>query len=81
MIEDVVSGIFKVLGRFIGQIFIEVIFELLLKGPGYFINKQFTKRDPDPDGFAVVLSGFAFWLIIGASVYGVYSNLSGAGNA
>tara|TARA_R110000751_G_scaffold46081_1_gene104019 strand:- start:489 stop:734 length:246 start_codon:yes stop_codon:yes gene_type:complete len=81
VIEDIVGGIFKILGRFIGQIFIEVIFELLLKGPGYFISKQFTKRDPDPDGFAVVLSGFVFWLIIGATAYGVYSNFGGGGNA
>ena len=48
MIEDVVGGIFRVLGRFVGQIFIDIVFEILLKGPGYFIGRMFTKGDPDP---------------------------------
>ncbi|WP_445363333.1 hypothetical protein ACJJIQ_00350 [Microbulbifer sp. ANSA003] len=81
MIEDVVEGIFRVLGRFIGQIFIEIIFEILLKGPGYFISKQFTKRDPDPDGFIVVITGFVFWVVVGFGFYCIYSSISGGGNA
>lgn len=75
MIEDVVEGIFKILARFMGQIFIEIIFELLLKGPGYFISKQFTKRDPDPDGFIVIITGIIFWVVVGVSVYSIYSNI------
>jgi hypothetical protein len=81
MIEDVVEGIFRVLGRFIGQIFIEIIFEILLKGPGYFISKQFTKANPDPDGFIVVITGIVFWVVLGFGGYSIYSSISGGGNA
>jgi hypothetical protein len=81
MIEEVVGGIFKVLGRFIGQFIIEVLFELLLKGPGYLISKQFTKSDPNPDGFIVLLCGLLFWLVIGFGTYGIYSTIGSGGNA
>jgi hypothetical protein len=64
MVEEIVSGIFKVFFRIIGQIFMELIFELLLKGSGYFIYKLFSKQEPDPDGFIVVITGIVFWILI-----------------
>lgn len=81
MIEDVVGGIFRVLGRFVGQIFIDIVFEILLKGPGYFIGRRFTQGDPDPDGFIVVTTGILFWVVLGFGVYSIYSNIGGIGNA
>ena len=81
MIEDVLEGIFRVLGRLIGQIFIEIVFEVLLKGPGYFISGLFTKGDQDPDRFVVVITGFIFWLVVGFSFYGIYSYVIEDGNA
>ena len=72
MIEDVVEGIFKVLGRFLGYLFLEIIFELLVKGPGYFIAKIFTKNPPDLDGFIVIVVGILFWSIIGFCVYAIF---------
>ena len=81
MIEEIAGGIFKVLGRFIGHMFIEIISELLLKGPGYFIVKLFTKNDPNHDGFAVVFTGFMFWLFVGGASYALYSNLGASGHA
>jgi len=81
MIEDAVGGVFKVLARFIGRFFIEIIFELLLKGPGYLICKQFTKSELDPDGFLVIFTGFVFWVIVGFSIYGIYSSMGAGGNA
>ncbi|WP_444930364.1 hypothetical protein ACJJIF_00810 [Microbulbifer sp. SSSA002] len=80
MIEEVVGGFFRVIGHFLGHIFIEIIFELLLKGPGYFISKQFTKRDPDPDGLIVVLIGFLFWIALGIGAYSMYATVGGANN-
>lgn len=80
MIEEVVGGVFKVVVRFLGHILLEIIFELMLKGPGYFICKLFTKRDLDPDGFVVVLIGFLFWLVIGVGVYSLYSTVGGNGD-
>ena len=81
MIEDVVEGIFRALGRFIGQMFLEVIFEVLLKGPGYFLSKLFTKDNPDPDGFVVIITGIVFWFVVGFGVYSIYSNIGGGGSA
>lgn len=79
MIEEVAGGVFKVVARFLGYILLEIILELLLKGPGYFISKQFTKHDPDYDGVIVVFTGFMFWIVLGLSVYGIYSSM-GVGN-
>ncbi|MBV1871960.1 MAG: hypothetical protein KUG83_05385 [Gammaproteobacteria bacterium] len=81
MIEDIVGGIFRVLGRFVSQIFIEIIFDILLKGPGYFIGRIFTKGEPDPDGFIVVTTGIVFWVVLGFGVFSIYSNIGESGNA
>ncbi|WP_226661180.1 hypothetical protein [Microbulbifer aggregans] len=81
MIDDAIGGIFKVVGRFIVQIFYELLFELMVKGPGYFISKKLINRDPDPDGLVVVITGFTFWLIIGAGAYEVYKLASGSPRA
>ena len=81
MIEDVVGGIFRVLGRFISQIFIDIVFEIFLKGPGYFIGRMFTKGDPDPDGFIVVTTGILFWAVQGFGIFSIYSSIGGSGNA
>ena len=78
MIEDVVEGIFKIVGRFIVQIFLEIVFEILIKGPGYFISRLLTKHDPNPDGFAVVIAGILFWVVIGFGFHSMY--LSGGGH-
>ena len=75
MIEEVVGGVFKILGRFLGQIFLEIVFEFLIKGPGYLISKSLSKSNPDPDGLAVVIFGILFWLVIGVAVYIVYTSI------
>ena len=76
MIDDVVAGFFKGVARFLGYILLEIILELLLNGPGYFISKQFTKHDPDSDGVIVVFTGFMFWIVLDLSAYGIYSYIS-----
>ena len=81
MIEEVIGGAFKVLARLVGQFFVEIVFELLLKGPGYFSSKRFSKQEPDPDGFVVVLTGFIIWVVIGFLAYGVYQKIGGSGHA
>ncbi len=76
MIEEVVEGFFKFAARIIGQIFIELIFEILIKGPGYFIVKLFSVEAPDTDSARVIFTGVLFWLLIGFGSYGVYSAVS-----
>lgn len=77
MIEDIAGGFFKVIGRLFAGIFIEVILEILIKGPGYFIKKLFSKKDPDPDGIDVALLGILFWLAVGGITFICLSDASG----
>ena len=71
--EDVVAGIFKFIGRAIGQIFIELILELLIKGPGYLITKFFSKtNEKEPTENKTIIIGLLFWCFIGVSTYLVY---------
>jgi len=81
MIEDVAVNIFKLLARVIGYLFIDIILVFLIKTPGYFITKIFVKRDPNPDGLAVIIMGIAFWAAIGFGGYVIYSAIGGVGNA
>ena len=73
MIEIIVEGFIKITGRIIGQILIDLIFEIIIKGPGYFIVNLFTVEKPDTDSFTVIASGFLFWVAIGFGGYGIYS--------
>lgn len=71
-IGDVAAGILEVIGRIIGQIFIEVILELLIKGPGYLILKiiKGNKIDElDPDDGLVILTGILFWVFVALIVF------------
>ena len=64
MIEDIAGGLIRFLVSILKQIYIELILELLIKGPGYFIVKMITNTPPDPDGYLVVISGILFWVVI-----------------
>lgn len=78
---DIAVGFFEIVGRFIGQLFIEIILEVLIKGPGYIIVRMFTspsKKDIDTDGVLVLFSGVIFWVIIGFSAYWIYSSAKGS---
>lgn len=68
----------EIVGRviqFIVQVFIEIVVELLLKGPGYMICRLFSKR-VEPDGLIVLIVGLAAWLVVGAGVYALYRSVS-----
>ena len=71
-----IHGVF----RLIGHIFVEVVLELLIKGPGYAICRLF-RTDPDPDDAVVVFVGLLFWGIVGIAVYAAYLHFSSAGAA
>ena len=40
---EIVVGVINFVGRIIGHIFIELILELIVKGPGYLISQFFYK--------------------------------------
>lgn len=71
--EEVVAGIFKFIGRAIGQIFMELILELLIKGPGYLIIKLFSKnKQKEPTENKLIVVGLLFWCFIGGGAYMVF---------
>jgi len=77
-LDELASGLLHIVGRLIGHLFIDIILELLIKGPGYLINKAFArKKDIDPDGFLVLLTGIIFWVLIGIIVFFVISYTQG----
>ena len=52
--------------------FLEVLFEIALKGPGYLVVKWFRpKSDANPDGCLVLICGITFWLLIGLGIWGI----------
>lgn len=67
---EIVGGLF----RFLAQFFVEIVLEVLVKGPGYVICRLFSKN-VDTDGFMIVIVGLLFWLVIGGCGYAVYKYL------
>lgn len=61
---ELLEGLFRILG----YIFIDVIFEILIKGLGYLVCRQFT-RTADPDGLLVCVVGIACWAAIVVLAY------------
>ncbi len=64
---ELLGGIFKLIGRF----FTEFIFEMVIKGSGYFICRSFSKQ-VDPDGILVVLVGLTFLGIVSVGFFIAY---------
>ena len=58
-------------GEVVGHILGEVVLELMIKGPGYFIARLF-KPDAEPDGAATVVAGLLFWAALGGMGYAAY---------
>ena len=67
MAGEIVSG----LSRFLGHIFVEIVLEVAIKGPGYLISRRFDRR-VEPDGGLVVFVGLAFWVAFGACGYALF---------
>jgi hypothetical protein len=56
--------------RVVAGVAVEIVGELLVKGPGYFFCRLFA-RDVDPDGGAVVIAGLLVCAIIGSVAYAI----------
>jgi len=71
---EIVGEAFFGLFKFIGRIFSEIIFELLIRGVGYLICRPFSSN-VDIDGFWVAVVGLMFWIamiFLGVSLYDFY---------
>ena len=75
-LDEVVGDVFKVVGRILGQIAVVIVFELLIKGPGYLLCKSINKSEPDPNGFCAVFSGMLFWLVLTILVLTILAMIS-----
>ena len=58
-------------GEVVGHVLVEIVLELLIKGPGFFIARLF-KPSVDPDGAWSIIAGLLFWALLGGLVYGTY---------
>jgi hypothetical protein len=74
-VGEIASEVLGRVFRFIGNAFLEVVFELFVRGPGYLLCKPF-KKDVDPDGGLAALVGIAFWVAIGVGAWLLYQQVS-----
>ena len=64
---DLASGLFELVGRFIGQILIEFVFEILIQRTGYVIVRYvifLNRREVASDGPLATITGLLFWVAI-----------------
>lgn len=77
-IDEIAGGFLRILGRFITEFFIQLVFELLIKGPGYVITKLVSKSEPDVEGWRVAVCGILFWIALFGAVYLLHHNIGGS---
>ncbi|TDR20586.1 hypothetical protein C8D91_1560 [Marinicella litoralis] len=61
-LEILAEGFFGGLLRLIGWIFVDILFELAIRGLGYLILRPFTKVNVD--SIACVFTGLAVWILV-----------------
>lgn len=62
-------------GEVVGHVLVEVVLELLIKGPGFLIVRVF-RPNADPDGAWSIVAGLIFWALLGGLAYGAYRVLA-----
>ena len=79
-IEDLALGLLQVIGRFVVYFLVEIVIEILVKGPGYFIVKAISspakRKEINVDGFSVLLAGIIFWGTVGIGTYFIISKIN-----
>ncbi|WP_454831313.1 hypothetical protein [Pseudoxanthomonas wuyuanensis] len=76
-IGDIAGEVLGGVGRFMGRIFFEVVFEFIIQGTGYMLLRLLRPKS-EPSDTACAIVGLLFW--IGAVVAGVvlYHHLAAA---
>jgi len=60
---DIAGGLIGGALRLIAQFFLEIILEIVIRGPGYLICRLFRKGI-DPDSGWVAVAGIVFWVTL-----------------
>ncbi len=60
---ELAGGLITGAVRLIAHFFLEIVIEILVRGPGYLICRV-VKRDIDPDGGGVAVVGLLFWVAL-----------------
>ncbi|MCG9739536.1 DUF4228 domain-containing protein [Shewanella insulae] len=79
--EEIVGGLFRVLGRFIFEIVFTTAAEVMFQIPGHLLCKLFTKKGQEPNGFWVVVVSILFWVLVVALGYFTYQAVTSVSNA
>ena len=79
--EEIVGGVFRVLGRFIFEIIFSTAAEVMFQIPGHLLCKPFTKKGQAPNGVWVVVVSILFWVLVVALGYFVYQLVARVPNA
>lgn len=72
VIDELAGGLLRVVARFIGEILVSLIFEIIIKGPGYIIVKFLSKPKSEPGEGVSTVVGILFWLLVGCISFYVY---------
>ncbi len=66
------EGLVGLISRILAYLLVDICTEILIKGTGYLIVGTLSSRtsyEPDPEGYVVVITGFAFWFLIGYAAF------------
>lgn len=74
MVGEVFSAVAVGLVRMLGEIFLEGILEIFVKGLGFAVCRMFYRKI-DPDGWIVTVVGLATWTLIGVVAFFVFRHL------
>ena len=80
-IDEIAGGLFKFIGRLVLQFILEVVIELLVRGPGGLLAYFFLKNKPDIDGWVPIVFGLLFWFIVGVLGYIAFTTIGSNQNA
>lgn len=69
---DIAAGLISGAARLVAHLFLDIVIEILVRGPGYLICRLFRK-DIDPEGGWVAVVGLLFWFALFFSGYLIFA--------
>ena len=73
LLDEFAGSLLRFVWGLIADFVVGVLFEIVVKVPGYFLAKVlFGMKKPDAEGWRVILLGVLFWALAGYSIYLIY---------